>query len=422
MYPRDLPVLSSETPMSSATPMMHRDHGQDAPGMSLAQIAAILWAYRNLSLLIAATVLLTAFVALSFWPRSYQAVAALMVDFEVNDPLAGREFPTGLLGSYMATQVELARGSEVLRPVIERLKLAEKKAYAAGYTGEAAGLIDWVETHVRKKLLVEQGRYGSQIIYITYTASSALEAAQVANAVGDVYKEQQYRRLTGPASARAKRYTEQLADLKSKVTLAQEEFASFRQRSGLIDADARADVDMRSTLIESLKTQLSALNLRMGELRPTLGARHPQVLELQSQLAVTRQALSSELRAYSGKASSELSGAKYQLELQSAQAVYARALDGYDQVMFASTGGYSNVDFVSRATPPPKASKPKVMVLLVLAGLFGGGLGLALPLLYELLHRRVRCRDDVERDHGIPVLAELGPIGGSGGLAQRGAA
>ena len=38
-------------------------------------------------------------------------------------------------------------------------------------------------------------------------------------------------------------------------------------------------------------------------------------------------------------------------------------------------------------------------------------LGLGLPLLYELLNRRVRCRDDVERDHGIPVLIELGPIG-----------
>jgi len=27
-----------------------------------------------------------------------------------------------------------------------------------------------------------------------------------------------------------------------------------------------------------------------------------------------------------------------------------------------------------------------------------------------LLNRRVRCRDDVERDHGIPVLVELGPV------------
>ncbi|MDP9140312.1 MAG: hypothetical protein M3O62_05885 [Pseudomonadota bacterium] len=382
------------------------------------QIGAILWAYRKVSLLIATAVIAAAAVACMMWPRSYVAIATLMVDFEVNDPTSGREFPTGLLGSYMATQIELARGSKVLLPVIDHLNLAEKKEYAGGYSGDSTGLPNWVDTQVRKRLLVEQGRYGSQLIYITYTASSPAEAALVANAVADTYAQQQFERMTGPASDRAKQYTERLAELKTKLTLAEEEFTSFRQRSGLVGVDARVDVDMRSTLIESLKGQLSTLNAKMGELQPTLGARHPQILELKSQLAVTRQALDSEMRAFSGKAGSELTGAKYQLELLSAQAVYARALDGYDQVMFASTGGYSNVSFVSRATPPTKASKPKVRIAMALAGMIGIALGLALPLLYELFNRRVRCRDDVERDHGIPVLAELGSITNAAALPK----
>jgi capsular polysaccharide biosynthesis protein len=37
-------------------------------------------------------------------------------------------------------------------------------------------------------------------------------------------------------------------------------------------------------------------------------------------------------------------------------------------------------------------------------------LGLGLPLGYELFNRRVRCRDDVERHHGIPVLVEFGRL------------
>jgi capsular polysaccharide biosynthesis protein len=40
----------------------------------------------------------------------------------------------------------------------------------------------------------------------------------------------------------------------------------------------------------------------------------------------------------------------------------------------------------------------------VAAGLI---LGLFGPFLFELLNRRVRCRDDVERELGVPVLAEL---------------
>ena len=34
------------------------------------------------------------------------------------------------------------------------------------------------------------------------------------------------------------------------------------------------------------------------------------------------------------------------------------------------------------------------------------------PLGYELLNRRIRCRDDVERDLGIPVLVEFAAIPG----------
>jgi len=478
MYPRDLPILAAASPVSVAMPVLSQAYAQ--PGMSLPQIASILWAYRKQTLLIFCGVVLTAGVACALWPRTYEATAVLMVDFEVNDPLAGREFPTGLLGSYMATQVELARGSEVLLPVIDRLKLAEDEDYADGYSGDPARLRDWIETRVRKDLLVEQGRYGSQLIYVTYAARDAVEAATVANGVADVYSEQQHQRMTGPAGERAERYAEQLNELKNKVSLAQEQVTGFRQRSGLIDSDEKGDVGMLmlstletrlleaqnarrvaearasadpsvgmqvlgSLMVQSLKTQSAVQEAKLAELGTTLGPRHPQVMELQAQMAATRNALAGELRAYAGNAAAELAsarqleqnlqkaleeqraavlkvrqvqdnGAKHQLELDSAQSVYKRALEGYDQVLFAATGGYTNVSLVSRATPPPRASKPKVAIAMLLAVVLGLGLGFTLPLLYELLHRRVRCRDDVERDHGIPVLVELGPIGAIGYL------
>ncbi len=104
-------------------------------------------------------------------------------------------------------------------------------------------------------------------------------------------------------------------------------------------------------------------------------------------------------------------GTKYALELESAQTVYKRALDGYDEIMFASGGHTTNVNFVSRAVPPLKAAKPnKVKILFgsILAGLI---LGLAGPLAYEILvNRKIRCADDLERSFGIPVLIELDEI------------
>jgi hypothetical protein len=46
-----------------------------------------------------------------------------------------------------------------------------------------------------------------------------------------------------------------------------------------------------------------------------------------------------------------------------------------------------------------------------MAAAAGMGLGLLIPLLYELLmNRRLRCRDDIERSFGVPVLMEFNPI------------
>lgn len=472
MDPRNLPALTSATPLSLAVPFLSAQYVQ--PGLSLAQVAAILWAWRRQTLLIAGSVVLLAAAACWAWPRTWEATATLMVDFEVNDPLSGREFPTGLLGSYMSTQVELARGPQVLDRVIERLRLAENPDYTDGFSGEASGIQAFIGAQLRKKLVVEQGKYGSQLINVTYGATTAAESARVANAVAEVYSEQQRQRQVGPAGERARRYTAQLAELKEKVSHAQDEVTAFRQRNGLVDSDEKGDVSMlmlstletrlleaqnqrraaearagvdaavgsqvlASPMVQSLKSQLATQEAHLAQLRTTLGARHPQVLEQQSQIGATRSALDAELRAYTGNAAAELasarelekklqaaleekragvlrvrqlqdSGAKQQLELESAQSVYKRALDGYDQVLFASSGGYSNIDFVSRAKPPPRPTRPKVLLVMLLACVFGLALGLAAPLAYELLNRRVRCRDDVERDHGIPVLVELGPI------------
>ena len=111
-------------------------------------------------------------------------------------------------------------------------------------------------------------------------------------------------------------------------------------------------------------------------------------------------------------------GTKYQLEFESAQSVYKRALDGYDQIMFASGGHAANISVVSKAIPPQKAAKPNKMKLLLLGLAVGMGIGVAGPLAYELLfNRRVRCRDDFERDFGIPVLIEFEAIPAAQGLA-----
>ena len=466
-------VLSLPAPGDQQRIMPEMPDELSQPGLSLQQVIVRLRAHRRQAVVLFIGLLLASAGIIKLLPRSYAATATLMVNYEINDPLAGKEFPIGMLGSYTATQIELMQSPEVLIPVINKLGLTKNKDLASGYSGDGSGLPNYVREQLLKLITIEQGRSGSTLIYVTATANEPVLAANIANAVVDVYSEQHLKRLTGPASDRAERYATELAELKQKVSAAQEAVSAFRRRTGITDLSlANADTEetllaslqqryqeaqnqrrqaevkqagdqavgaqaMGSTLIQGLRGQLNAQEAQMAQLRTTLGAMHPKVLELQSQIDATKQALSKEVGTVSLSSNSELSasrqledkfrravedqrakviavrqvkdeGGKLLLELESAQAVYRRALDGYDQIMFATGGHYTNVNITSHAEPPLKATKPNKVKLMLMSSILALIIAIVGPLVYELaFNRRVRCRDDVERDLQLPVLAEF---------------
>jgi uncharacterized protein involved in exopolysaccharide biosynthesis len=377
--------------------------------------------------------------------------------------------------NYMSTESQLMLSPEVLLPVIDKLNLTQDKNYAAGYAGDGSTLRDWVRENLLKSLDIQLGAFGSQLIQVNASARNPWLAAQIANTLADLYLTQQRERVSGPASERAKRYALELAELKNKVRTAQDQVTAFRQRTGVTDTtsknssveqallgmlegklqdaeNARRSAEVKamsaqnantatgSLAVQNLKALLNTQQTQLAQLRTTYGVQHPKVLELENQIHATQRNLDSELRGVTSANTSDLAaaqeleakmraaveeqrkkvlgvnklqdeGMKFELELESAQSVYKRALDGYDQIMFASGGHVANIGVVSRAVPPQKAAKPNKLKLLFLGVMAGIGVGILAPLIYELLiNRRIRCRDDFERDFDLPVLMEFEPI------------
>ncbi len=468
-----LPMLTIASPSEPEPPFMSADQ-QEPAGMSLAQAAAIVWAHRKLSILITVSLIVLFAGAIKLLPKSYDATATVMVNYESNDPLGEAAFPAGLMDSYIATQIEVMQSSSVLVSVIEELELTKNKEFSAGFNGTGS-LTDWTKAQLLKKLAFRHTG-GTQLIYVNATSRTAVDSALIANTLVKVYLGQQQNRLNKPATERADRYSEQLAELKEKVSAAQEKVTEFRQRSGLTDLTAnnndaevsalnvlesryqealnveraaqvaqasQQDVSRaasQSMVVQSLRSQLASLQSKMAEYQSTYGPKHPKVVDLQSQIESTSATLDSEVKALSRSSNLDLTtvrdlaaklkpaveaqrnkvlalrrqqddGAKLLLELESAQAVYKRALDGYDKVISAAGGQSSNVSLMSSAEVPVKSTKPNKFKLLILAMGAAFFFGFAGPFAYDfLLQRRVRCRDDIERDLGMPVLAEFNKL------------
>lgn len=466
--PSKLPVLARQDASPVITPVVPLNFVY--PGLSLLQIFSIIWGHWKISLVIITLVLSITVVAIKLWPRTYTAEVTLMVNYEVNDPLNGKELPIGQLGSYIATQIELIQNQGVLLEVIETLELTLNKDYTAGYTGKTGTLEQWIVEQLRKNLTVNQGQYGSQILYVSFSANNPNLSAEVANAIAETYKKQDELRSISQPVERSARYAEKLAELKQNVEFAQQKVTEFHKRNDLIDEGNRANFDvvmlasleerlleaqnerrlaearvlgdqsvsdgvLASPEVQALKAQLAEQQLQLAKLQKIYTPEYPDLLDLQSSIVTIKEALDSALHKYAANELEKLSVAKqlekslqisvakqrvkvlansklhdeagkYVLALESARSLYKRVLDEYDQLKF-STSGHSNINIVSRATPPLKASKPRVMKGLLLGAVVAFMLGIGIPLAYELFNRRVRCRDDLERDHGISVLAEL---------------
>ena len=85
-----------------------------------------------------------------------------------------------------------------------------------------------------RDIKIEESKLGGQLIYITASAMDPDLAASIANTVAEVYLDQEHQRM-GPMSERAKAYAQELAELKHKVSLAQDQVTAYRQRTGLTD-------------------------------------------------------------------------------------------------------------------------------------------------------------------------------------------
>lgn len=462
----NLPITVTEHSQYSL-PAPLGDVAEGGGGFTLLQLWHILRAYLWLSLGIFVAMAGLAFAVIKLLPKSYEATAALIVNSDNTDPLAGRNQPLGLTYTFFPTQVELINNNIVLRPVVERLKLQTDLRFTERSNRDSKTLNDDVLTKLRASLRVQQGT-NSQLLYISATARDPTLAADIANAVTDEYLQQISNRTNAPAVERASRYSTQVAELKEKLDIAQAKVAEFRDKHGMADLkdgqvggdqEGTALVDLQDKLLQAqnarrllesqpgdaraestavlgapeaitMRGALDTLEGQLAQARTTLGPRHPKVLQLQSEIDTTRAALQSASRArleaareleakYQAAVNAERNrllerrdlqdqGAKLLMEQQAAKETYSQALRGMDQVQFASVGNYKDVTVVSRAEPPIKPTKPNKLKLFLAAMAASFVFALGGPFAYELLlNRRIRCRDDLERHFRIVTLAQF---------------
>ncbi|MEN8822332.1 MAG: Wzz/FepE/Etk N-terminal domain-containing protein [Abyssibacter sp.] len=323
--------------------------GVQLPGIALMQVQAMLLARWKLIVAFGlGCAVLAALLSKLVLPKTYVATATVLVDFEVNDPLSGRDFPAHLATSYMATQIEFMRSPEVLIPALETLGWASDPERLSGIPNASDPNLrrNWLRNQLAQQLSIHQGD-DSRFIYVSFTGETPTESADGANIVARTFVREQQARQQGPARLRVDQAESKLASLRERVSTAEAQVAQFREQSGLIalDSDLRdeqtrlielerrlseararrreaqqrlnsarnADASvLGSNLIQSMKREVAALEARLADLSTTLGPRHPEYIAVSRELMSARMRLDAEIDHYVESARAELNIARSQ--------------------------------------------------------------------------------------------------------------
>lgn len=441
-------------------------------GLTLNQLGAML-RYRLPTILIVTliTVLITG-VAVFLIPKTYTASAELFIEFRVNDPISGRQFPAVLDETYLQTQVDIIHSNEVVDRVIDSLQLMQ----APG----AEKSPQLLRERVLKNLDI-QLRRTSRIVELQYSDRSPERARAFLEALIKAYADINSEISVAPARARTEQYNAQLQLLRNEIDGIQQKLTEYQQKAQIVDADERLDNRSRQLVelsskqlgirtqrqeyearmraldvminsgndipdvpeiaqqprVAELKLRLSDLDRRISDLSATYGKQHPRLVALRDEREVLVDRLRREAKAALqgirlegmrladqeralGRSFDDQQRAlletkrhrdvisSYQRQLESTQRVYNTAVAKFDEILMSGTVNGTNLSVLRKPEAPLKHSKPQITKSVLMAILVGLALGLGLSFVLEVTVRRLRCLEDMERGLGLRLFGQIG--------------
>jgi chain length determinant protein EpsF len=201
-------------------------------------------------------------------------------------------------------------------------------------------------------------------------------------------------------------------------------------------ADSLQEV-LNSALIQSLKSDAARAEANFAELSKRLDKNHPQYKQAEAEVNSLHQQIQSEVKRVLNSINSGTSASKQRdallasslavqkskvlelkqqhdeisvlsHEVENAQKAYDSAMQRSVQTHMESEVNQTNISILNPALPPQNASKPKILLNLVISLFLGGLLGVMISLITELIDRRIRSAQDMTELVGIPVFAVVG--------------
>ena len=418
--------------------------------MSLIQFLRIFAARWWLILATAVTCLVGGLIVTRVLPPRWESHARVVLDVMKPDPV------TGLVEgrAYASTQIELITDNSIAGQVAEQLGWLTDPTLLRAYERRAKSdqrdyrswLSQLIVDSTKARLLQD-----SNILEITYTGTTAASAKAVAETLRRVYIQDGVLNRREDAERNAQWYEQQVIKARTALDEAINTETAFERDNGVVMANDKMDAESArfqaltvsggvQSSIPFIPQQNSAADMELAQMdsqiavsSKVLGPNNPEMQALRSRRTAIAAVAAQEKAAARAAASGASSGRgaydqavaeqKSRLIAQSPKIGHLTQLqnevnlrrDELDKLS-QKAGQYRQEALVTDvglqplgpASTPKSPSFPNYQLIILGSLLLGGGLGVLVVLLLELLARRVRGVEDLASIKDVAVVGVIG--------------
>ncbi|MGF1730507.1 polysaccharide biosynthesis tyrosine autokinase [Photobacterium kasasachensis] len=263
--------------------------------------------------------------------------------------------------------------------------------------------LDAIQSLQRDLSVSERGKQ-TGILQLSFTGENRRDIEEILNDISQNYFLQNVERNSAEAENSLQFLRTHLPDIKSQLTLSEDQLNQYRQDNESIDLGLEA----KSTLdvMVKLEAQLNELTFKESEISQRFTKEHPAYLSLldkRKTLLAERDRLNNQIQKLP-KTQREILRLTRDVEVN--QQIYVQLLNKVQELNIVKASTVGNVRILDAAQSYTRAVKPKKSLIVVLATLLGGILAVAIALLRAAFHRGVESPDEIEAI-GLPVYASV---------------
>ena len=331
--------------------------------------------------------------------------------FTVPDSLRGEEFR--LTADDQGHPAVFYKGQKVLGGPADQVLISEDDSIALElgewqYGGEDLTLIRQSRlsavNNLRGRMEVQEKGKDTGILTVTLNGHNPARIQKELDAVADNYLLQNINRQAAEAEKSLAFLDEQLPELKSKLTKAEEKLNEYRLQRDSVDMQLETE-SLLGRLV-SMEAKLNELKIKESEVSAKFTQEHPAYRTLLEQRRSLEQEKAQLNQQIGNLPETQQEILRLMRDVELNQEIYVGLMNRAQELRIMKASTVGNVRVIDDAVVAPEPVKPKKDVIIALAGVLGLMMSAGYVLGAGFLHRGIETPDQLE-EQGVPVYAAV---------------